>query len=162
MESLCILLYTSVNVHIVNNSNSMQSTVKAQKISMVNGQMPKKVVKLFWPCSHSCDYILTVGWEIFTRNCKVIELGITLCIIHVHWLLLSTCLNGCWKWFSTKPVSALCLNITCTSLIPRPQWPDNFHEFKLYADVTSCQLHELVQAVNIGMVQVILMTFLAA
>jgi len=38
----------------------------------------------------------------------------------------------------------------------------NFHEFKLYTDVTSCQLHELIQAVNIGIVQVILMTFLAA
>jgi len=44
-----------------------------------------------------------------------------------------------------------------TSLVPRPyeKWPGNFCEFTLYMDVTSQQL---IQAVNIGLVHVILPT----
>ena len=39
--------------------------------------------------------------------------------------------------------------------------PGNLHKFKQFTDVTSWQLQYLIQALNIGLIRVILMTFSA-
>jgi len=44
-----ILLYTSVNVHVVNSWNATQSMFKAPKVSMVNGLTAEKNWSKFWP-----------------------------------------------------------------------------------------------------------------
>ena len=58
VESLCILLCTSVNMCIINCQWLKFYAVNGQspKISVVNGQSAEKSWSKFWPCVRSCDY----------------------------------------------------------------------------------------------------------